>query len=102
MTIRIAILVACAGTLALAQSDMARANTTGAFESKNTARVTEIGPESIIVVAQNQGGSQVQEVVVTGSRVPKLPKAGKKAGTGMGGKQPTKSEHQNDLSVTHK
>ena len=62
MKIRIAIIAACVGTLALAQAELAQANYGVASESK-PVRVTDSGPEPVIVLAG-------ETVVVTGSRIP--------------------------------
>ena len=53
MTMRIAILAACAGTLALAQADVAQANYSAASESKTLVRIADVGSEPVIVVAQS-------------------------------------------------
>ena len=52
MTIRIAILAACAGTLVLAQADVARASYETASESKDPVSSTDVGPVPAIMVAQ--------------------------------------------------
>jgi hypothetical protein len=52
MKIRIAILAACASTLALAQADVARANYGAASESKIAVSVGESGAEPALVFAQ--------------------------------------------------
>ena len=51
MKMRIAIITACAGTLALAQSNLAQAAYPGATEP--TMPVTDVGPEPVIVLAQS-------------------------------------------------
>jgi len=56
MKTRIAILAACASTLALAQADVARANYGAASESKGPVRITDVGSEPVIVVAQSKDG----------------------------------------------
>ena len=53
MTMRIAILAACAGTLDLAQADRARASYGTASGSESPAKLTEVGAEPVVVLAQN-------------------------------------------------
>ena len=53
MNIRIAILAACASTLALTQADVARANYDAASESKAIVKTAGVGLEPTIVFAQN-------------------------------------------------
>ena len=53
MTIRIAILAACAGTLALTQPDIALANYSAASDSGGPASSTAAGAEPVIVLAQS-------------------------------------------------
>ena len=48
MKMRIAILAACASTLALAQADVARANYGAALESKSLAWTNDNGPSHVI------------------------------------------------------
>jgi hypothetical protein len=51
MKMRIAILATCAGTLAVAQADVARANYDAASESKSPVRITDVGPEPAVRMA---------------------------------------------------
>jgi hypothetical protein len=57
MKIRIAILAACAGTLTLAQADVARANSVTASETKSLVRIADVGPKPMIVA----GGFKISE-----------------------------------------
>jgi hypothetical protein len=57
MKIRIAILAACASTLTLAQTDVVRANSVTAFESKRLVRIADVGPKPMIVA----GGFKISE-----------------------------------------
>ena len=73
MTMRIAILAACAGTLALAQADVAQANYAPASESKTLVRNADVGVEPAIVVAQNTP-NPIPGVDIKYSRQPNTPK----------------------------
>jgi len=53
MNIRIAILAACAGTLVLAQINLAQAAHVGAAESTSLARTTEVGSGPATMLAQS-------------------------------------------------
>ena len=80
MIIRIAILAACAGTLALAQADIARASYGAASESGSLARLTDVEAEPVIVLAQNGrsvSGSNIWSGGISTSRSRVAPKAGK-------------------------
>lgn len=91
MKIRIAVLAACASTLALAQADVAQANYSAAFESKSPVRITDVGPVPAIMVAQNTIDPipGIDIVVRKNGGIVKRPKAGsglpnKKVGTARG------------------
>ena len=72
MTMRIAILAACAGTLALALADVARANYSVASESKTLVRNADVGPEPVIVIAApvNTSRSNKKAGVATSDPIP--------------------------------
>ena len=57
MKMRTAIFAACASALALAQTDVARANGGTASESKSPVRIAELGPKPMIVA----GGFKIGE-----------------------------------------
>jgi hypothetical protein len=87
MKIRIAILAACASTLALAQADVARANSITASESKSLVRIADVGPKPIIVA----GGFKIGEnESPTPQNRKKAPRKGNASGDG-GSSNPTHS-----------
>ena len=57
MKMRTAIFAACASTLALAQTDVARANYGAASESKSLVRIADVGPKPMLVA----GGFKIGE-----------------------------------------
>jgi hypothetical protein len=72
MKIRTAIFAACASTLAVAQTDVARANFGAASESKSLVRIADVGPKPMIVA----GAYKISE---NESRKVKAPRKGRAA-----------------------
>jgi hypothetical protein len=60
MKMRIAIIAACASTLALAQADVARANYITASESKSLVGIAEIGSEPMFGAAPRAAKSSLR------------------------------------------
>jgi hypothetical protein len=79
MTLRIAIIAACAGTFALAQTNLAQAAYAGAAESKNRATIANVWSDPAIVVATliNTSHSNIRHPGVKKSRTSKGSNKGK-------------------------
>ena len=88
MTMRFAILAACASTLILAQPDFARASYGATSESKGPVRSTDVGPEPAIRLAQNSSevipGIDVVVCPTCGNRNPNFGQPNKKIGNARG------------------
>ena len=80
---RIAILAACANTLALATIDVAPAYYRAAFESKSPTRIMDVGPEPATRLAQNIGEPIPGIDIVVKKNPPPIVKKKSKAGSGL-------------------